>query len=118
MGIRDKIINTLQGLNYEIRLQGSYRVDNMPDSLITYWIPSATDLRSYNNRPQKSGYAISIGFYSRQIDLIDTVSELISDLMLEAGFTREGPGQDAGFDKDTGHYGWLMDFYFVERKEM
>lgn len=118
MGIRDKLINTLQGLGYEIKLQGTYRVDNMPESCITYFIADTADLRSYNNRPAKSGYTINVNFYSRNMVLMDTVPDAISDALLATGFTREGPGQDAGLDIDTGHYGWLMDFYYVERKEV
>ena len=118
MTVRDKIINTLESLGYEINLQGSYEIDDIPDSFITYYIASAQDLEHYNNKPAKTGYNININFYSRKMSLINTVPELISDALLTAGFTREGPGYDAGLDKDTGHYGWLMDFYLVERKEV
>lgn len=118
MTIREKIINTLEPLGYPVDLQGTYEENDIPDSLITYFIAGTQDLEHYNNRPAKTGYTINVNFYSRKMSLIDTAPELISEALLGAGFTREGPGQDAGLDKDTRHYGWLMDFYYVERKDV
>lgn len=118
MTVRDKLISALEGLGYPVELQGSYTVDEIPESCITYFIAAADDLEHYNNRPALTGYTINVNFYSRKMSLVNTVPDLISDALLGAGFTREGPGHDGGLDKDTGHYGWLMDFYFTVRKDV
>ena len=115
MKVRDKLISALEGLGYPVALQGSYTVDEIPESCITYYIADSEDLAHYDNRPAKTGYTLNVNFYSRKMSLVNTAPELISDALLGAGFTREGPGQDGGLDKDTGHYGWLMDFYLTER---
>lgn len=115
--MRNKIYNTLEGLGYPIGLQGSFDVKDIPDDVITYRIAASSDTRRYNNRPWMTGYSVEVNFYSTKMSLIDSVSAKISDAMLAAGFTREGPGYDAGYDKDTGHYGYMMDFYYIERKE-
>lgn len=118
MTVREKLITALAGLGYPIDLQGSYEPDNIPDTFITYFIADTTDLQHYNNRPAKTGYSLNVNFYSRSMDLVNTVPDQISDALLDAGFTREGPGYDAGLDKDTGHYGWLMDYYLTVRKDV
>lgn len=118
MKVRDKLINALETLGYPVELQGSYAVDEIPESCITYFIAGAEDLEHYNNRPVLTGYTINVNFYSRKMSLVNAVPDLISDALLDAGFTREGPGQDGGMDKDTRHYSWLMDFYLTVRKDV
>lgn len=112
--MREKIYDTLQNLGYPIGLQGSFEVEDIPESVITYRIAASSDRRLYDNRPWITGYSVEINFYSRKISLIDSASKQISESMLEAGFTRDGPGYDAGYDQDTGHYGYMMNFYYLE----
>lgn len=99
--------------------QGSYNLeDGMPDTFITYFIPSTEVLAFYNNKPYKIGYSIDVNFYSNKMSLINTEPDRIFDLMIAAGFTAPDIGFDGGLDKDTGHYGWLMSFYYIEERSI
>lgn len=117
--VRDKIIETLRPLELDPKLQGSYEsADNLPESFVTYFIPTTQVLATYNNKPYKIGYTLNINYYSSKMSDINTVPDKILDAMIAAGFTAENVGYDAGFDKDTGRYGWLMDFYYVEERSI
>lgn len=116
--VRDKLIDALSGLGYDISLQGSYEPDSeIPESFITYWIQGSEDVANYDNMPFLTAYNVQVAFYSKKMSLINTVPDQISSILLKNRFTRDGAGIDAGLDKDTGHYGWIMEFYITERND-
>ncbi|MGN0695033.1 MAG: hypothetical protein ACI4LK_09035 [Lentihominibacter sp.] len=115
--VKDKIINTLKPLGLNPKAQGSYESsENLPESFVTFYIPDTEVLKSYNNKPQKIGYTININYYSVKMSDINTIPDEIFEAMISAGFTAAGVGFDGGLDKDTGRYGWFMDFYYVEER--
>lgn len=117
--VREKIIKTLSPLGLNPKLQGSYEsADKLPDSFVTFFIPDTQVLATYNNKPYKIGYTLNINYYSSKMSDINTVPDEIFDALIAAGFTANGIGYDAGFDKETGRYGWLMDFYYVEERSI
>ena len=117
--VRDMIIDTLKPLELNPKLQGSYEsADKLPNSFVTYFIPNTQVLKSYNNKPFKIGYTLHINYYSSKMSDINTVPDKIFDAMIAAGFTAEDVGYDGGLDKETGRYGWLMDFYYVEERSI
>ena len=114
---RDKIIETLKTLGIDVKLQGSYEsAEKLPDSFATYFIPDSQVLSTYNNKHFRIGYTINVNYYSKNMSDINTIPDQIFDAMIAAGFTAENVGYDAGLDKETGRYGWLMDFYYVEER--
>ena len=118
MSVRDKLIEALEPLGYEIALQGSFEVDDIPDDVITYRIAGAPIIRSYNNKPAAAGYYLQVNAYTRAISKLDGMTKQIMDALLAAGFTVGGDPVDGGYDKDTGHYGALGDYYYLDRKEV
>ena len=117
--VREKIIDTLDPLELDPKLQGSYEsAEKLSDSFVTYFIPNTQVLATYNNKPFKIGYTISLNYYSSKMSDINSMPDQIFDAMIAAGFTAENVGYDAGFDKETGRYGWLMDFYYVEERSI
>ena len=117
--VREKIIDTLDPLELDPKLQGSYEsAEKLPDSFVTYFIPNTQVLATYNNKPFKIGYTINLNYYSSKMSDINSMPDQIFDAMIAAGFTAENVGYDAGFDKETGRYGWLMDFYYVEERRI
>ena len=117
--VRENIINTLKPLGLVAKLQGSYEsAEKLPDSFVTYFIPDTQVLETYDNRPFKIGYTVNVNYYAKSMNDINTMPDQIFDAMIAAGFTAAGVGYDAGFDKETGRYGWLMDFYYVEERSI
>ena len=118
MSVRDKLIEALEPLGYEIALQGSFEVDDIPDDVITYRIADAPIIRFYDNKPAAAGYYLQVNAYTRNISKLDSMAAKIRDALIAAGFTTDGDPIDAGYDKDTGHYGALGDYYYLDRKEV
>ena len=117
--VREKVINALKPLGLDPKLQGSYETaGDLPESFVTYFMPDTQVLVTYNNKPFKIGYTLNINYYSSKMSHINTVPDKIFDAMIAAGFSAESVGYDAGFDKETGRYGWLMDFYYVEERRI
>lgn len=117
--VRDKLIETLEPLGLKPKLQGSYEtVADLPESFVTYFIPDTQVLATYNNKPTKIGYTLNINYYSSKMSNINAVPDRIFDAMISAGFTAENVGYDTGLDKDTGRYGWLMDFHYVQERSL
>ena len=112
MSVRDKLIEALEPLGFDIALQGSFEVDDIPDDVITYRIANAPIIRTYNNKPAAAGYYLQVNAYTRAISKLDNMTEQIMEALLVAGFTTGGDPIDAGYDKDTGHYGALGDYYY------
>ena len=118
MSVRYKLIEALEPLGFDIALQGSFEVDDIPDDVITYRIADAPIIRTYNNKPAAAGYYLQVNAYTRAISKLDNMTEQIMEALLAAGFTTGGDPIDAGYDKDTGHYGALGDYYYLDRKEV
>ena len=119
MSVREKLIESLEGLGYQIALQGSFDVnEDIPDKVITYRIADAPVIRYYNNKPAAVGYYLQVNAYCRKISELDALANEVKDKLLSAGFTTDADPIDAGYDKDTGHYGTLMDYYYLDRKEV
>jgi len=118
MSVRDKLIEALEPLGYEIALQGSLDPNDMPDKFITYRIADAPVIRYYNNKPAAVGYYLQVNAYCRKISKLDAFANEVMKKLLSAGFTTDAEPMDAGFDKETGHYGTFMDYYYLDRKEV
>lgn len=116
---REKIIETLKTVGIDVKLQGSYEsAEKLPDNFATYFIPDSQVLSTYNNKPFRIGYMVNVNYYSKNMSDINTKPDQIFDAMIAAGFTADGVGYDAGLDKETGRYGWLMDFYYTEERSI
>lgn len=114
MNVRDRLIEALNPLEYEVALQGSYAEDEpLPQSFITYFIVDSYDQAFYGNNPKRSVYSIQIEFYSKDFSLIKSVPDLIYQKLKDAGFIRQSKGRDIAYDAE--HYAWQADYYYMER---
>ena len=117
MNIKERVETTLQPTGYAVVPQGSYSPsDILPEPLVTYNILPSVDTQHYDNMPSTTAQYIQVNFYSTDPALIISEPTKISKMMLAAGFRRDGKGGDIGLDKETGKYGWGMDYIFIERE--
>jgi len=119
MNVRDVLIEALEPLKtegYEVSLQGSYGENEpLPESFITYFIVDSNDRSFYDDSPKLSDYRIQIVFYSKKVELIKTIPDLIYQHLKAAGFVRTGKGRDISYNVE--HYAWQIDYLFTERNE-
>ena len=53
MNVRDRLIEALNPLGYEVKLQGSYaEPEPLPETFITYFILDSPDGSYYDDQPQ------------------------------------------------------------------
>jgi len=114
MNVRDRLIQALTPLGYEVRLQGSYvEAEPLPETFITYFILDSPDGSYYDDQPRLSYIRIQVILYSKRMSVINTVPSSIFTACRNAGFIRDSRGQDMGFEGE--HYGWMMNFISTER---
>lgn len=100
--MEDKLIETLEGLGYPVKLQGSLLPDEpYPDSFFTFWNDSADGISFYSNNEGAILWAYSLNFYST--DPLKTNSVLLEAkaLLKAAGWIVSGAGYDVPSDEDT-----------------
>lgn len=114
MNVRDRLINALSSLGYQVLLQGSIADDEpLPETYITYFISDSPDDAFYDNQPKRTHTYINLILYSKKMSLIKTVPDQMHNLLSQAGFIRDGKGRDYSYEKE--HYGWLMNYIHTER---
>ena len=114
MNVRDRLINSLEPIGFEVRLQGSYAENEpLPESFITYFIVDSPDGNYYEDGPLLTYIRIQVVLYSMKMSAINTIPEQIFNACRNAGFIRDSRGRDLGFEGD--HYGWSMNFITTER---
>lgn len=107
-----KVFDTLSPLGYEVAEKGTYQAgDTLPDTLVTYQVLEADDVRHYDNQPVGIQYAVQIDLYARDPAITQTADTVFRAVMQPAGFRRAG-GRSLPLDPATGHYGWTNDYNF------
>jgi len=117
MDIRDRVCDTLKPLGVDVVQQGSFPDEELPAKVITYWVVASPDTRHYNGRIAMTIPKIQIAFYSNDPSELLTLPDQISNMLLAAGFHRDGNWRDAAYEKSPGHYGKMTDFNYLERGE-
>ena len=114
MNVRDRLIEALSPIGYEVKLQGSYaEPEPLPETFITYFILDSPDGSYYDDQPQLTHTRIQVILYSKKMSLINVVPDLIFHSARAAGFIRDSRGRDVGYEGE--HYGWMMNFITTER---
>lgn len=98
----DLLIETLESLNYPVRLQGSLLPDERyPESFFTFW-NDATDGNSfYSNDEHSIIWLYSVNFYSVDPVLVNSMLLEAKSLLKTAGFIVTGAGYDVASDEVT-----------------
>ena len=114
MSVKDRLLNALEPLGYQVLRQGTIGPDGeCEDDLITYYIVDTMTERSYDNEPAITSWLIYITFYSYDAQLVEDERVRIVQTLRAAGFLPDGKGRDA-LSEDAGQTGWEMKFYFLE----
>lgn len=112
----DKLIATLEILNYPVKLQGSLLPDeSYPDSFFTFWNDSADGQSFYSNTENSIVWSYSVNFYST--DPLKVNSKLLEAkrLLNAAGFTVTGAGYDVMSDEPT-HTGRGITVLYLQKQ--
>lgn len=114
MTLRQRLLDALGPLGYDIFLQGSLAPDQpTPATFITYFLIEDEDRSFYDNQATLSFPRIQLCFYSTSMNVLNTLPEQVTPLIKAAGFVRDNRGRDLGME--NGLYGWMMVLLTTER---
>ena len=100
--MEDLLIETLEALGYEIKLQGSLLPEeSYPDHFFTFWNDSADGTSFYSNDEGAIIWAYSLNFYSVDVLLVNSVLLKAKKLLKAKGFIVSGAGYDVASDEPT-----------------
>lgn len=111
--MKQKLIETIEELGYQIFLQGSLLQDEKyPDSFFTFWNFQG-DESYYNNESKKCVWGFWLYFYSNNPKLVETEMLKAKKLLKENNFIVAGQPTDTGSDEIT-HTGNMLEIYYIE----
>jgi hypothetical protein len=114
MTTRERLLNALTPLGFEVYLQGSLAADQpLPATFITYFVLDGSDQRFYDSQATLSFPIIQLVLYATKLSVLNTLPDLVSTQLKAHGFVREGRGRDMGYEGH--HYGWVMTLMTTER---
>lgn len=114
INVYEKIYNTLSGLGYPVREQGSYGPsETLPETLITYFVQDQSNGSHADNLPTSTTTSVQVALYSQRPALVQQADQILKSVMLPAGFLRAG-GRNLPFDGDTQHYGYTSSYNFYD----
>lgn len=116
MTVKERLIETLQPLGYDVILEGSLSPKDYPDSFITFWNFTSSNT-SFDNEDMVTEYGFNIRFYSKSPIVVEENKRLILITLKKAGFIPDGRGNDFSFNQETLHLGWSIDVYFMEEND-
>lgn len=116
--MKEQLIAVLESLGFvqgeTLFLQGTLGADEeYPTTFVTFFVRSVDDDAFYNNGTTRYSWNISVNYFSRSAELVNTYPATIRNALKENGFIPLGKGRDAISDEKT-HTGWSMDFLGVE----
>lgn len=115
--VYSKTNETLQGLGYPVREQGSYAAtDTLPETFATYLVIDQTDRSHADNQPASMTSSVQVALYSRRPAIVQQADQALRAAMIPAGFLRAG-GRNMPLDADTGHYGYVSTYNFYDSEE-
>ena len=97
------LINTLQeAYGYPVRLQGSFRADEVyPNHFFTFWNNSSDGESFYDNNEGAIIWDYDLNFYSNNPQLVNTMLIEAKVLLKSKGFIVNGAGHDVASDEPT-----------------
>ncbi|BCY18691.1 hypothetical protein hrd7_25400 [Leptolinea sp. HRD-7] len=111
MTIWERVKNALTPLAVPLA-QNQYQVENSeyPDLYLVYSIPAAIGVEYADDEEKGRNFLVMVNAFSRSglVSLPD-----VKSAMKTAGFT-PSTERELAFNETTGHYGWSMDFYWLE----
>jgi hypothetical protein len=114
INIYKQTYDTLTGLGYPVREQGSYGPqETLPDTHVTYFIVDQDDASHADNRPTSVIHSVQVALYSKDPAIVQAADQTLRSVMAPAGFLR-GRGRALPFDGDTGHYGYVRTYNFYD----
>lgn len=112
--IVDKLIETLEGLDYPVFRQGSMsQGQQYPNAFFTYWNGSTDDGSHYDNRAIKIIWEFDVNFYATSPNLVEEQLLAAKAALTEKGFIVSGVGYDVASDEPT-HTGRGFEAVFIE----
>ena len=105
----------LAALGYTVAVQGTMQ-GTLPDTFITYQILDENDVSHADNEPTAGETLVQTALYSKDPAIIQAAKDTLTAPMKAAGFMR-GSGRALPYDKDTGHFGYVLDFRYYESEE-
>ena len=105
----------LATLGYTVAVQGTMQ-GTLPDTFITYQILGENDVSHADNESTAGEAMVQTALYSKDPALMQSARDTLTAPMKAAGFMR-GSGRALPYDKDTGHFGYVLDFRYYESEE-
>ena len=100
--MEDLLINTLEGLGYPVKLQGSMLPDeSYPAHFFTFWNDAADGSGFYSNTETAILWQYSLNFYSIDPLLVNSKLLEAKQLLKSAGWIVSGAGYDVMSDEPT-----------------
>lgn len=100
--MKQKLIELLESLGYEAFLQGSFTSEaDYPESFFTFW---NVDTENYyiSNEKAATFWYFTINFYSKDPNLVETITSKTAELLRENKWKVDGEGKD--IPTDTPNY--------------
>lgn len=115
MDVKTLLIETLNGFNYPIILQGSMpESDAYQDNFFTFWNNDTTDDDFYNNEETVTIWDFDLNFYSIDPEAVNATLIQAKKLLKAQGFIVNGRGYDVLSDEPT-HTGRGMNVTYIEK---
>lgn len=112
--MKQKLIDALKQFGFPVFLQGTLNPNEAyPDHFFTIWTDYTADNAHYDNGVHSVDWNFTVIFYSIRPASVQTVPQIVRDVLRNNGFIPQGKGQDIPSDEPT-HTGWAMDFIYTE----
>lgn len=112
--MKERLITTLEALEYDVFLQGSIAEDEAyPESFITFFTTDSNEQAFFDSNPYGTAWHYTVIFYTSNPALMSTVPMEIYNTLKAAGFIPQGKGRDIPSDEPT-HTGWANEYIYLE----
>lgn len=112
--MKEYLIETLNAFGYPVVLERSLAPKDYPDTFITFWNFSSSNLVFDNTSTTWTNWGFNIRLYSKSPVVVENTKKLILKALKNAGFIPDGCGNDFTYSPETSHLGWSVDVYYTE----